>query len=51
MYTEAPGLHPGPRVMTRAQAHRDRAMLSLVHFPLFTFCLRQAIWAGIMRAI
>ena len=38
VYEEAPGFRPGPRVMTRAQARWDRVVLSIVHFPLTTFC-------------
>ena len=35
---EAPGFRPGPRVMTCAQARGDRDVLSIVDFPLATFC-------------
>jgi len=30
VYEEEPGFRPGPRVMTRAQARGDRAVLSIV---------------------
>ena len=44
VYEEAPGFPPGwPRVMTRAQARGDRAVLSIVTFPLATFCPRQPL--------
>ena len=36
MHKQAPGFHPKPRVTTRAQARWERAVLSIVNFPLST---------------
>lgn len=41
MYQNAPGFHPGSRVMTSAQTRGLRAVLSFVVLPPATFCPRQ----------
>jgi len=42
-YLEAPGFRLGPHAMTRAQTRGDRVVLSIVDFPVATFCPRQPL--------